>query len=295
MTYREALEEAVKYLDGRQIADAAADARYLMEYACSMSRAQYLMRMRETMPEAEYGCYRELLQRRGEHIPLQHIIGEQEFMGLPFFVNDQVLIPRQDTEILAEQALQKAGAGMRALDLCTGSGCIIISLVKLCPGLFGTGSDLSPGALRVAEENARRLNAEVTFVESDLFEGIRGSFDLIVSNPPYIPSAQIECLEDEVRLHDPRMALDGREDGLYFYRRIIGESGPYLNPGGWLMFEIGSDQGEAVADLMRRGAYTQVQVIRDLAGLDRVVAGRRTGCAEPSVFEMSEREEGKEE
>ncbi|MDO5344373.1 MAG: peptide chain release factor N(5)-glutamine methyltransferase [Lachnospiraceae bacterium] len=275
MTYREALERAGAYLEECRIADARTDAWYLMEYCCHMSRTQYLMKLREPVPEEEYARYQELLQQRGTHVPLQHITGEQEFMGLSFRVNDQVLIPRQDTEILVEQALQQAKAGMRVLDLCTGSGCIIISLLKLCPGLLGTASDISPEALQTAGENARRLGVETVFIESDLFERISGSFDLIVSNPPYIPTGVIDSLMAEVRLFEPRTALDGREDGLYFYRRIIAESGPYLKTGGWLMFEIGSDQGEAVSGLMRRGAFRCVRVVRDLSGLDRVVIGCR--------------------
>lgn len=276
MTYREALEKGREYLEKQQIADAQADAWYLMEFCCHMTRARYLMKMPDPMPEAEYARYQSLLLLRGTHVPLQHITGEQEFMGLSFRVNDQVLIPRQDTEILVEQALQEAKSGMRVLDLCTGSGCIIISLVKHCPGLLGTASDISPEALQTARENARRLEAEVTFIESDLFERIHGSFDLIVSNPPYIPTGTIDRLMAEVRFHDPRLALDGREDGLYFYRKIIKDSDLHLKQGGWLMFEIGSDQAEAVSGLMRQAQFTRVRVIRDLAGLDRVVIGRRS-------------------
>ena len=276
MTYREALEKGREYLEKQQIADAQTDAWYLMEFCCHMTRARYLMKMPDPMPEAEYARYQSLLLRRGTHVPLQHITGEQEFMGLSFRVNDQVLIPRQDTEILVEQALQEAKSGMRVLDLCTGSGCIIISLVKHCPGLLGTASDISPEALQTARENARRLEAEVTFIESDLFERIHGSCDLIVSNPPYIPTGTIDRLMAEVRFHDPRLALDGREDGLYFYRKIIKDSDLHLKQGGWLMFEIGSDQAEAVSGLMRQAQFTRVRVIRDLAGLDRVVIGRRS-------------------
>lgn len=276
MTYREALEKGREYLEKQQIADAQTDAWYLMEFCCHMTRARYLMKMPDPMPEAEYARYQSLLLLRGTHVPLQHITGEQEFMGLSFRVNDQVLIPRQDTEILVEQALQEAKSGMRVLDLCTGSGCIIISLVKHCPGLLGTASDISPEALQTARENARRLEAEVTFIESDLFERIHGSFDLIVSNPPYIPTGTIDRLMAEVRFHDPRLALDGREDGLYFYRKIIKDSDLHLKQGGWLMFEIGSDQAEAVSGLMRQAQFTRVRVIRDLAGLDRVVIGRRS-------------------
>lgn len=274
MTYREALEKGKAYLAEHHIPEAGTDAWYLMEFGCRMTRTRYLMRMQEEMPQEEADRYQELIARRGEHIPLQHITGEQEFMGFSFLVSDKVLVPRQDTEILVEEALRKAKPGMRVLDLCTGSGCIIISLKKLCPEIEGTASDYSPEALRVARENAKRQNTPVTFIESDLFEKIDARFDLIVSNPPYIPTAAIDGLMEEVRLHDPFMALDGREDGLYFYRKIVEESSRYLSMGGWLMFEIGSEQGEDVSGMMRDAGYTQIKVIKDLAGLDRVVAGQ---------------------
>ena len=276
MTYRSALEEGKKYLENRGVPEPETDAWYLLEHVCGFNRTGYLLHMNREMEETEYARYQSVLMERGKRIPLQHITGEQEFMGLTFRVNDQVLIPRQDTEILVETAMKQAKPGMQVLDLCTGSGCIIISLMKLRPGIEGTASDISADALKVARENADRLDVKVRFVESDLFERIYGRFDLIVSNPPYIPTGAIGRLMEEVRLHDPRRALDGHGDGLYFYRKIIAESDLYLKQGGWLMFEIGSDQGEAVTAMMRRAGYTRVEVIRDLAGLDRVVTGRRS-------------------
>ena len=283
MTFGEALKYGTDYLHSCGVEEASADAWLLMEYCCCMSRTRYLLRRTEQMETELWKRYQGLLGQRGEHIPLQHITGEQEFMGLSFQVNDQVLVPRQDTEILVEEAMKAARPGTRVLDVCTGSGCIIISLAKLCPGITGTALDLSPAALQVARENARRLGVSVEFIESDLFAEVQGTFDLIVSNPPYIPTAAIEQLSEEVRLHDPRMALDGKEDGLYFYRKIIGESGRYLNPGGWLMFEIGSDQADAVAKMLREKLFTGVRVIRDLAGLDRVVVGRKIEMEESHV------------
>ena len=276
MTYRSALEEGKKYLENRGVPEPDTDAWYLLEHVCGFNRTDYLLRMNREMNEKVYARYQSVLMERGKRIPLQHITGEQEFMGLSFRVDENVLIPRQDTEILVETAMKQAKAGMQVLDLCTGSGCIIISLMKLRPGIEGTASDISADALKVARENADRLDAKVRFVESDLFERIYGRFDLIVSNPPYIPTGTIGRLMEEVRLYDPRTALDGHGDGLYFYRKIIEESDLYLKQGGWLMFEIGSDQGEAVTAMMRRAGYTRVEVIRDLAGLDRVVTGRRS-------------------
>lgn len=275
MTYGEALKQGTEYLQSCGIEEAAVDAWYLMEYCCGISRTRYLLEKRSTVPAAQQERYQELLERRGKHIPLQHITGEQEFMGLTFQVNNQVLIPRQDTEVLVEEALKVLKPGMSVLDMCTGSGCIIISLLRFCQGLEGTAADLSPKALEVAVKNAGQLEVTVDFRQSDLFENVEGTYDVIVSNPPYIPTEVIEHLMEEVRVHDPWMALDGKEDGLYFYRKIIGESDRYLKAGGWLMFEIGCEQGEAVAAMMKEKQLTKVSVIKDLAGLDRVVLGQR--------------------
>ena len=196
-------------------------------------------------------------------------------MGYPFYVDEHVLIPRQDTETLAEEALKVLKPGMQVLDLCTGSGCILISLMKMCEGLYGTGSDISEEALEVARKNACRLEVNATFIRSSLFEHISGRYDLIVSNPPYIRTSVIQELQEEVRLHDP--FLDGKEDGLYFYREIIKAGGGYLKPGGYLMFEIGYDQGTEVASLMEKHGYRNIMVKKDLAGLDRVVSGMYNG------------------
>ena len=229
--------------------------------------------MLEDVPKEQKEAYETVLKKRAEHIPLQHITGEQEFMGLPFLVNADVLIPRQDTEILVEEALKKAKPGMKILDLCTGSGCIIISMLKYRPDLYGTASDLSAAALRVAEKNAKINKVTPVFVQGDLFEPVEGAFDMIISNPPYIPTAEIEKLMPEVRKYEPFLALDGKEDGLAFYKRIIEEGYSYLNPGGYLLFEIGYDQGKEVSVRMEQAGYQGVKVIKDLAGLDRVVRG----------------------
>ena len=237
MKLREALAKGEVYLRERQIADAAVDAWYLMEYALKDSygnrvdRTWYLLHREEEMPAAQYARYQTLLEERGTHVPLQHITGEQEFMGIPFCVSDKVLVPRQDTELLCEEALKVCRAGMQVLDLCTGSGCIIVSLMKHNPGIRGTASDVSQEALEVARENARRQGVCVDFRQGDLFACIDGTFDLIVSNPPYIPTGEIDRLMEEVRCFDPRGALDGREDGLYFYRQITQKGVSFLRQG----------------------------------------------------------------
>ena len=278
----EAEKETLKvaYTLGRErlrragVPEADLDAWYLLEYVTGLGRASYLMEPDREMTEQQSSRYEECISKREQRVPLQHITGEQEFMGYSFLVNPDVLIPRQDTETLTEEALKFTEPGMKVLDLCTGSGCILISLMKKCHGLTGTGCDISEKALKTARENGRRLQVEASWIQSDLFEQISERFDLIVSNPPYIRTGVIEELQEEVRLHDPWIALDGKKDGLYFYRRIIAESTGYIRDNGALMFEIGHDQAEDVVRLMEEAGYTQIRVKKDLAGLDRVVTGR---------------------
>ncbi|WP_346662691.1 peptide chain release factor N(5)-glutamine methyltransferase [uncultured Merdimonas sp.] len=282
LTLREMYKEGADDLARAGIRDAGTDAWYLLEYVTGINRASYYGSPDRELSREEEERYRDLLKKRAGHLPLQHITGEQAFMGFTFLVNENVLIPRQDTEVLVEEALTHLKSGMEVLDLCTGSGCILISLLKLCQEITGTGSDISEKALETAEENGRRLGVEerVKWVKSDLFDRLSGSYDLIVSNPPYIRTEVIEELQEEVRLHDPRIALDGREDGLFFYRQIARESRKYMKQDGWLALEIGHDQAEAVAGLLDDAGYTQIQVKKDLAGLDRVVTGRyNKNCA----------------
>lgn len=316
---RETLKAA--YTRGRErlrqagVPEADLDAWYLLEYVMGISRASYLMEPDREMTGQQSLRYEECISKRGQRVPLQHITGEQEFMGLTFRVDENVLIPRQDTEILVEQALEilkkgqlpRSGGGkLHILDLCTGSGCILLSVLHYAdkcdtgrynagqcdPGMHdpekhdaedpadmpgnieGTGADISEKALSIAGQNADALGIRAEFIRGDLFENIRGKYGMILSNPPYIRSAEIDALQEEVRLHDPREALDGREDGLYFYRRITDEAREHLLPGGWLIFEIGYDQAEDVSGLMRSAGYAEVRVKKDLAGLDRVVYGR---------------------
>ena len=274
LTLQMIYKEGAETLEHAGIPDAKLDAWYLLEYVTGISRASYFGDPKREVPKEQAESYREVILRRAGHIPLQHITGEQEFMGYTFLVNPDVLIPRQDTETLTEEALKFTKPGMKVLDMCTGSGCILISLLKSCPGLKGTGCDISEKALKMARENGRRLQVEASWIQSDLFEQISERFDLIVSNPPYIRTGVIEELQEGVRLHDPWIALDGKKDGLYFYRRIIAESTGYIRDNGAMMFEIGHDQAEDVVRLMEEAGYTQIRVKKDLAGLDRVVTGR---------------------
>ncbi|SCG90956.1 Release factor glutamine methyltransferase [uncultured Clostridium sp.] len=291
MTYRECYEQGCRTLQAAGIEETALDARLLLEAVCGTDRNDLLVHgEQQVAPEAEEK-YLNWIRQRAEHIPLQQLTGEQGFMGLTFNVNEHVLIPRQDTEILVEEVLKELHDGMRVLDMCTGSGCILLSLLHYSNDCEGLGVDLSAEALEVAGRNVLKVltpeKAEhAHFLQSDLFEKVEGKFEIIVSNPPYIASAEVEKLMPEVRDHEPRMALDGTEDGLYFYRRIIEEAGKHLVSSGMLFFEIGYDQGQAVSELMRTEGYCEVQVVQDYAGLDRVVFGTYV-TVQPAPFAKS--------
>ena len=274
MTLREAYEYGREQLNLAGVDDADLDAWYLLEFVTGVSRTMYYLRMQETVSWEQENLYRKCIETRALHIPLQHITGVQEFMGLEFCVNKHVLVPRQDTEVLVESVLEVLKPEMKLLDMCTGSGCILISLLKLGKVKCGAGVDVSENALPVAKKNCEKHGVKAELIESDLFENVSGCYDVIVSNPPYIRTAVIEELKEEVKVHDPFIALDGKEDGLYFYREIVKKSSEYLNDGGRLFFEIGHDQGEAVKDLMVRAGFTEVTIKKDLAGLDRVVFGK---------------------
>lgn len=262
------------------IAEADLDAWYLFEQIFGISRAQYFMCAREKASgdglETKMAVYDDALKKRASRIPLQQILGQQEFMGLTFFVNEHVLIPRQDTETLVELVLnEQKDKNISVLDMCTGSGCIAVSLKKIGGYARVEGADISDEALKVAKRNAAALADSVTFRHSDMFSGFQETeqFNVIVSNPPYIPSAVIEELEPEVRDHEPRGALDGTADGLYFYRILAEECAKHLTPGGHVYFEIGYDQGTAVKELLDAHGFKDTRVIQDLTGKDRVVCG----------------------
>ena len=283
------LKNGQKILEQSGIREAGLDAWLLLEYVTGKNRAYYFAHQEEPVSEETTQTYRELLEKRGQHIPLQHLTHQAFFMGYEFYVNEDVLVPRQDTETLMEAALEllKGNKAPRILDMCTGSGCIITSLMLEVPEASGTGVDLSEKALEVAIRNARELGTadRTKFVKSDLFsaeyfskkdnaEKVTG-YDMLISNPPYIPSGEIEGLMEEVRLHDPRMALDGMEDGLYFYREITRQAMDHIRPGGWLLYEIGCEQGKDVKELLEKEGFIKTEIRQDLCGLDRVVLGQR--------------------
>lgn len=274
MNYTEAFLMGMQKLKEAEIGEAQLDARILLEEVCGTDHNTLLCHGDREVSEAEEEQYRKALEQRAVHVPLQHLLGYQDFMGLRFQVNEHVLIPRQDTEILVEEAMRYLHDGMRILDLCTGSGCILLSLLHYSNDCEGTGVDISKEALQVAALNAELLGIKADFLKSDLYEKVTGKFDLLVSNPPYIERKVIPTLMEEVREYDPYIALDGGEDGLDFYRRIIGGAQDYLKRGGQILMEIGSGQAQAVSELLREAGFKEIDVCRDFAGLDRVVSGR---------------------
>jgi len=301
MTFRELLAEGRRRLEAAGIEEAENDARlllldtYRIDWCSLVSVYEMKVPVNPPMPpvsackvvprrishETEAGgTYLSVIDRRAAHVPLQYLTHEQNFCGADIYVDERVLIPRQDTEVLVAAALDLAAmldGAPALLDLCTGSGCIPIALSRL--GDFGsiTAADLSADALEVAKMNAEQNGAEIRFVQSDLFEAFRKKaedaerFDLITCNPPYIRSGDMAGLQPEVRDNEPAMALDGGEDGLDFYRRLAEDAGQFLNPGGCVCFEIGFDQAADVSALLENAGFQEVRVLKDLAGLDRVV------------------------
>lgn len=315
MKYRSCYEEGKKQLLEAGIQEAALDARLLLEWVCKTNSNDLFVYGEKEVEESQKEAFFDLIEKRKKRVPLQYITGIQNFMGLDFQVNKHVLIPRQDTEILVEEVLKELQDGMRILDMCTGSGCILISLLYYTNGCQGIGVDISEEALQVARQNAKVLLGEkkqqkdvflegfeqsskekaAIFLQNNLFSELEKKlkvkvfnrkcisaeveekeeckFDIIVSNPPYIPSEVIPTLMPEVEQYEPILALDGQEDGLFFYRKIIKESGKYLVRGGWLYLEIGCDQGEEVKELMKEAGFAEIKIEKDYAGLNRVIYG----------------------
>ena len=269
--------------------DPKIDAELLYCFLTDRDRVQILMRAEEEVDPETERKYMALIGRRAQRIPLQYITGTQEFMGHTFKVDPNVLIPRQDTETLVVEAGRtmqntpreklsfferlKGGREWDVLDLCCGSGAIGISLAKICSKMSLTGVDISEPAVALARENAKALRIQGDFLQGDLFAPVADrKFDMIVTNPPYIRTNMIAMLQEEIKDHEPRQALDGGRDGLDFYRRIIAEAPGHLKRDGFLFFEIGHDQGEDLRKMLRdSGKYTPAEVIRDLPGRDRVV------------------------
>lgn len=269
-TYEDLLKIAEKRLLDAGIVDAKPDAWYLMEYVTGFSRAFYFLNKDKNVPDEDKQRYFQCVDKRASHIPLQHITGVQEFMGLEFKVNEHVLVPRQDTENLVEQALPYV-KGKKVLDMCTGSGCIAVSVKVIGGAKLCDAADISEEALRVAGYNAKLNKADINFIRSNMFDDIKEFYDVILSNPPYIRPDVIKGLMPEVRDHEPVIALDGGEDGLDFYRILAEESKEHLEKEGIVMMEIGFDQGKQVKKLFEDAGYKDVKVIKDYSKNDRIV------------------------
>lgn len=281
-TYRELYEEGRRILEQAGLPDAALDARFLLEEVCGTNLQTLLVFPEKKVTEEEVNQYRAFIQRRKDREPTAMILGEWDFMGLTFRLNKSTLIPEQDTEVLVETALEelkRRGLGeapLRILDLCTGSGCILLSLLHELRNAGGLGTDLSEEALEAARENAVRLGLQerAAFRQGDLWEPVGDErFDLIVSNPPYVPTEVIPTLEPEVRCGEPYAALDGGEDGLVFYRRIMREAAGHLKPSGIIIVESGFDEAPQIAALMQDQKLRGIRTVKDYGGLDRVVLG----------------------
>lgn len=285
MTYFELWKWGEKRLADAGIAEASLDARYLLLEAFEMDMAHFLLKEQEQVPATEGRTreYSDAIQARAARVPLQYLTGKQDFMGLTFYVDERVLIPRQDTETLVELVLKEnTDKKARILDLCTGSGCIAVSLAVLGGYRKVDAVDISEDALAAAEENGTRLGGKVRFLKSDLFSALdpEKKYDIITSNPPYIPTEVLNGLEPEVKDYEPRMALDGSEDGLAFYRRIAVAAPAFLRAGGRIYLEIGYDQGAAVEELLRNNGFARTRVVKDAAGRDRVVCAELPGIGE---------------
>ena len=267
-----------EYLAGKGVENARLEAEWMLCAATGLDRVGLYLNFERPLNETELAAYRAMVARRAKREPLQHILGTQEFFGLEFEVSPDVLIPRHDTETLVTEALLHMPGAGSVLDIGTGSGCIAVALARQLPHARVAAIDISEAALVVARRNADRNGVIVEFLAGSLLEPVAGrSFDLIVSNPPYIPSADIAGLEPEVREHEPLGALDGGRDGLDVYRSLIPAALACLNPGGWLLVEVGIGQATAVSDIFKQNGFGELFTARDPGAIERVVGGMRHG------------------
>lgn len=264
-----------EYLAGKGVDNARLEAEWLLCAALSLDRVGLYLNFDKPLLETELSAYRTMVARRAKREPLQHILGNQEFMGLEFKTTAAALIPRHDTEVLVSEALRVFPSARSVLDIGSGSGCIAIAIAKNLPAAAVVSVDICPEALELARRNADQNDVAVDFRQGSLFEPVQGEqFDIIVSNPPYIPAAHIATLQPEVRDYEPRKALDGGTDGLDFYRQIIPLAPDHLTPGGWLLLEVGADQSEEVTEIFAKNCFSAIFSAKDPGGIDRVVAGQ---------------------
>ena len=268
------LTDGTKMLTQAGIDEAELDARYILEYITGLNSAQYFIHSEDIIEKNKAEEFFRLIERRSKRIPLSYVIGTRDFFGLTFKVDENVLIPEQETELLVEEVI-KHSEGKSVLDMCTGSGCIAISIALFGKPSKVAASDISEKALKVARENAKSLKAgEISFIQGDMFENVTDKFDIIVSNPPYIETGEIDELMPEVRDYIPRLALDGDIDGLKFYRIISKEAVKKLNKNGRIFYEIGYNQSRAVASILLENGFTDVNIMKDYSGLDRIVMAK---------------------
>ena len=268
------LADGAKMLAQAGIDEAELDARYILEYITGLNSAQYFINSEDIIEKDKAEEFFRLIERRSKRIPLSYVIGTRDFFGLTFKVDENVLIPEQETELLVEEVI-KHSEGKSVLDMCTGSGCIAISIALFGKPSKVAASDISEKALEVARENAKSIKAgEISFIQGDMFENVTDKFDIIVSNPPYIETGEIDELMPEVRDYIPRLALDGDIDGLKFYRIISKEAVKKLNKNGRIFYEIGYNQRRAVASILFENGFTDITVIKDYSGLDRIVMAK---------------------
>ena len=271
---KELLADGTKMLTQAGIDEAELDARYILEYITGLNSAQYFIHSEDIIEKNKAEEFFRLIERRSKRIPLSYVIGTRDFFGLTFKVDENVLIPEQETELLVEEVI-KYSEGKSVLDMCTGSGCIAISIALFGKPSKVAASDISEKALEVARENAKSLKSgEISFIQGDMFENVTDKFDIIVSNPPYIETGEIDELMPEVRDYIPRLALDGDIDGLKFYRIISKEAVKKLNKNGRIFYEIGYNQSRAVASILLENGFTDVKIMKDYSGLDRIVMAK---------------------
>ena len=300
MNYSELYRHGTDVLSAAGISEAALDARLLLEFITGCDTNTLYAHPDTAVSPSQTSSYEKILAKRAQRIPLQHLTGTCNFMGIDLRVSDKVLIPRQDSECLVEEAMRYVGDGSDILDLCTGSGCLLLSLMHYKNGCRGTGVDISEDALETARLNQKTLEetgglngGSAEFIAGDLYSALGDDrrFDFIISNPPYIRSADIDTLAPEVRDHDPRIALDGGPDGLDFYRRIAAGAGSRLTRGGMIFLEIGNTQAASVTQILADAGFTGIETIKDYARNDRVVKGvKRTVPLSP----LSPEEKGQE-
>lgn len=284
MNYSKAIQNGSQKLSAAGIPEAALDARLLLEFLTGHDRNTLLAYPDTPVSDEDIARYDDLIGKRASHIPLQHLTGKCAFMGIDLTVNEHVLVPRQDSECLVEEAMRYVQDYSDILDLCTGSGCLLLSLMHYKNGCRGVGVDISADAIAVAKSNADALYADgglnggsAEFLTGDLFDALRGDdrkYDVIISNPPYIRADVIPTLMPEVRDHEPHIALDGGEDGLTFYRRIAEAAPRYLARDGMIFLEIGYDQACDVSKILADAGFADINVVKDYSNNDRVVTAK---------------------